>query len=88
MVDYSKYNLDGDCLRFIKDLHNIEEGQNFAKLIYKNEIPFLVEMGGGKVNVYIKDEEFAFDTMDDMIMNLKFDGKPFIEVINDIDYNE
>lgn len=86
MIDYSKYNLNEECKGFIKDLHEIEEGQTSADLIYKNDIPFLVEMGDGKVNVYIEDKELAFDTMDDMILNLEIDGKKFIDVINDIDY--
>ena len=86
MVDYSKYNLSEDSLQFIKDLHDIEEGQSFIDLIYKNTLPFDIEMMGGQVYVFFSDENFfTFDTMDDMILNFKLDGKPFIECIDDID---
>ena len=88
MVDYSKYNLSEDNMQFIKDLHDIEEGQSEAALIYKNTLHFDVEMMCGKVYVFFSDENFfTFDTMDDMILNFKLDGKPFIEVIEDIDFN-
>ena len=86
MVDYSKYNLSEDNMQFIKDLHDIEEGQSFIDLIYKNTLPFDIEMMGGQVYVFFSDENFfTFDTMDDMILNFKLDGKPFIECIDDID---
>ena len=90
MIDFKKnYNLNEENLQFIKDLQDIEKGQTSAALIYKDSLTFDIEVIDGKVVAFFDDENcFSFDTMDEMILNLKIDGKPFIDVINDIDYNE
>ena len=87
MIDYSKYQLNEENRKFIKELSYIEEDQTFTILNYNNEFEFCIEMENSKVHIYSEGKELGvFDTIEDMILTFQIDGKPFIELIDKINY--
>jgi len=87
VIDYSKYQLNEENRKFIKELSYIEEDQTFTILNYNNEFEFCIEMENSKVHIYSEGKELGvFDTIEDMILTFQIDGKPFIELIDKINY--
>lgn len=87
-MNYLGYKLsedDYDFLLKIKDM--VLESQSFVDLKYKDEL-FMLEYVSEKIEVWSKgDLKGKFNSFDEFLLNFKLDGKPFIEMVSEIDFD-
>ncbi len=88
MIDLRKYLTDENDISFMQELYEIVSGQSDVKLRYKSW-GFLLEPLGTKIEIWHEGECVAkFESLDDMLLNYLLDGKPFIEQVEYIDYED
>lgn len=87
-MNYLGYKLsedDYDFLLKIKDM--VLESQSFVDLKYKDEL-FMLEYVSEKIEVWSKgDLKGMFNSFDEFLLNFKLDGKSFIEMVSEIDFD-
>ena len=90
MIDLTKYNFDDDDIIFLLEIEDAcINGQNEIILDYNGKT-FVLEPSGKTVQVVEIADQVAgkYESFDDMLLNYKIDGKPFIELVKDLDYGE
>ena len=85
----NKYeNLNEDDAAYLADLREGIINQNELDLTFRG-FKFGIEPSGESVSVWGKNELLAeYDSFDDMLENFLLDGKPFIEQISEIEYDD
>lgn len=90
MLDFTKYNLDEDDIRFLVQIEDwCIGGQSEIILEYKGRT-FVLEPSGKTIQVVEVADEVAgeYENFDDLLLNHKIDGKPLIELVKDLEYGE
>lgn len=90
MIDFTKYNLDEDDIRFLAQIEDwCIGGQSEIILEYKGRT-FVLEPSGKTIQVVEVADEVAgeYENFDDLLLNHKIDGKPLIELVKDLEYGE
>ena len=89
MIDYLGYQLSVEDKDFLDEIRCAlsNEYLNEVHLSYKG-INFSIEPVMGKVVVFLRDEKQEFNCVEEVFLNFKINGKPFIEVVSDIDYSD
>ena len=90
MIDFTKYNLDEDDIRFLAQREDwCIGGQSEIILEYKGRT-FVLEPSGKTIQVVEVADEVAgeYENFDDLLLNHKIDGKPLIELVKDLEYGE
>lgn len=88
MIDFKKYVNDEENISFLEDLrYEMQVSHSEVVLEYKG-YTFSVEPILDKIEIYDNTKECVaiFDSFDDFLLNFKLEGKPFIELLDDIDY--
>lgn len=87
MIDLKKYNFEEDDLHFLQEIRRAlsKDYQNEVELLYKGKY-FSLEPINGKVVVFGFGENLVFDSVDDLFLSFMIDGKPFIEQLDNIEY--
>ncbi len=85
----NKYeNLNEEDATFLADLREGIINQNELELNFHG-FRFGIEPSGESVSVWGKDELLAeYNSFDDMLENFLLDGKPFIEQLSEIEYDD
>jgi len=88
MIELCKYNLTKDESVFLEDIiYNIVDFQTSVTLSFENNYSFQIDPCGNGFEVWHLGKIVnKFENIDDLLLNLKFDGKPFIEQLSKIDY--
>ncbi len=87
-IDFKKYTNNQGKLDFLESTKDYLEGGIW--LSFKcGEYRFHADpFGFHSVKIYVEGEEIAsFDTIEDFFLKFMIDGKPFIERIEEIDYD-
>lgn len=86
MTDLSEYIKDKDNLEFLEEIREALGPNSLTEiaLSYKGK-KFSIEPANCKYYVFGFGEPIAFDTVDDVFFKLLFEGKPFIDCLDDID---
>ena len=88
MIDLTKYNLDDDDIEFVKDIKEDIKNQNEITLEYNGK-SFVLEPRGKAIQVYAYGEILGdYKNFDDLLLNHKIDGKPLIELIQELEYGD
>ena len=89
MLDLSKYNLTESEMLFLEDLRIDLEDSQMPVVLKCGNYSFLIEPGNGGAEVWrfgALIEEFK--SIDDLFLNFLIDGKPFIERIAELEYDD
>lgn len=88
MIDYKQYALDEYDIEFLEDIRlALGEDSQSEVFLRCGVFPILLEPHGREVHVKSRGETLAiFNSVDDMFLNFKIDGTPFIEKISEIEY--
>ena len=90
MLDFTKYNLDEDDIRFLAQIEDwCIGGQSEIILEYKGRT-FVLEPSGKTIQVVEVADEVAgeYENFDDLLLNHKIDGKPLIELVKELEYGD
>ena len=90
MIDLTKYNFDDDDIIFLIEIEDAcINGQNEIELAYKGK-SFVLEPHGKAVQVVVPVDTIVgdYESFDDLLLNHKIDGKPFIELVKDLEYGD
>ena len=90
MIDFTKYNLDEDDIFIIETIYDSCASVTNLTLCYKNQLLFDLDSPDcHKITAYFSDDNFEeFESVDELLLNFKIDGKPLIEVVKDLDIVE
>ena len=89
MIDFIKYNLTENEMLFLEDLRIDLEDSQMPVALKCGNYSFLIEPGNGGAEVWrlgVMIEEFK--SIDDLFLNFLIDGKPFIERIAELEYDD
>ena len=89
MIDIKRFNLSKNDIEFLTNLKTQLSVSQIPVELKCGKNSFLVEPGNGGVEVW----QFggvieSFKTVDDFFLNFLIDGKPFIERISEIEYDD
>lgn len=90
MIDFTKYNLDEDDIRFLAQIEDwCIGGQSEITLECKGRT-FVLEPSGKTIQVVEVADEVAgeYENFDDLLLNYKIDGKPLIEFVKELEYGD
>ena len=88
MIDLTKYNLNDDDIEFVKDIKQDIKNQNEIILEYMGK-SFVLEPHGNAVQVYAYGEILGnYESIDDLFLNHKIDGKSLIELVKNLEYGK
>ena len=88
MIDFSKFHLDNEEIEFINDIKEDINNQNEILLEYKG-YSFCIEPSGQELTIVDSNGLVGeYDCFDDFLLNHKIDGKPFIEILKELEYSE
>ena len=88
MIDFSKFHLDNEEIEFINDIKEDINNQNEILLEYKG-YSFCIEPSGQELTIVdSKGLVGEYACFDDFLLNQKIDGKPFIEILKELEYSE
>ena len=89
MIDLSKYNLTETEMLFLEDLRIDLENSQVPVELKCGDYSFLIEPGNGGAEVWRFGVMIGeFKTIDDLLLNFFIDGKPFIERIPELEYDD
>ena len=90
MHNLTKYDLDNDDILFLIEIQDAcINGQNEVILEYKGKSFVLEPLGQAVQVVEVADEVSGkYESFDDLLLNHKIDGKPFIELVKDLEYGD
>jgi len=77
------YDTDEEFLQGLREAANT---QSNVELCYKDINFCFHPYGVNSIKIYIGEEELYFDDFDDFYNNFKIDGKPFKEILPDVDF--
>ncbi len=88
MIDYKKYFLTEDDISLLEDVKYTVFEEQLQLSLSCGDYSFLLEpVGFSGVQVWRNNEKIAeYSTFDELLLNFKIDGKPFIERVQDIEY--
>lgn len=87
MIDFTKYTTNKDELDFLEDLYITFAISQIPLTLECKGYSFHVDPCCGGAEIWRFEKCIAkYDTIDDLFLNFKIDGKPFIERIADIEY--
>ena len=87
MIDFTKYTTNKDELDFLEDLYITFAVSQIPLTLECKGYSFHVDPCCGGAQIWHLGKCIAkYDTIDDLFLNFKIDGKPFIERIADIEY--
>ncbi len=87
MIDLTKYVNNEDGLEFLKDLYDMVGSQTEFTFLWGDN-SFLVEQYGEEVEIWHCGDRVArYHSLEDMFLKFKRNGMPFIECIDDIDFD-
>lgn len=90
-MNLSKYQFKDYIKDFMDDINNHDDEISSFSFSYNGEEYIVDHIEDGKFVVYKNiegSEEFCYSSMDDFFLNFKLNGKPFIEEVNNLDYEE
>lgn len=89
MIDFTKYDLDKDDIKFILEIKDAcIKKQNEVVLEYMGN-SFVIEPSGEAVMVYANNKMLGtYKSFDDMLLNHKINGKTLICLVKDLDFGE
>ena len=89
MIDFSKYNLTEREILFLEDLRIDLEASQIPVTLKCDNYSFLIEPGNSGAEVWRFGARIGeFKSINDLFLNFLIDGKPFIERIAELEYDD
>ena len=82
MLDFSKYTQDPDEIQFLQDIYEDSTNSNVLVELYTSKDDYIIinPTNEGKIHVFInEDDEYIYNSVDELFLNFKLYGKPFVE---------
>ena len=88
MIDYLGYQLSVEDKAFLDELIEFLIHDQTPVVLACNDFSFQVEPYGNRLEVWRLGSMInRFDNIEELFLNFKINGKPFIEVVSDIEYS-
>ena len=89
MLDFKKHTKDEGDLIFLNDLRIALEKSQVSVALTCNGYSFQIDPCGGGAEIWHFGTRIEkYDSIEDVFLKFMIDGKPFIERIADIDYDD
>lgn len=82
MLDFTKFTKDSDEIQFLQDVYNDATNPNVLVELYTSKGDYIIinPTKEGIIHVFInEDDEYIYNSVDELFFNFKLYGKPFIE---------
>ena len=82
MLDFTKFTKDHDEIQFLKDVYEDSTNPNVLVELYTSKGDYIIinPTNEGIIHAFInEDDEYVYNSVDEMFLNFKLYGKPFVE---------
>ena len=88
MIDYSKIITNPDDLEFLFEIRDVIISEQCQFVLTCDDCSFLVEPSESEIEIWHYGKVIAsFDSVDDFFMNFTINGKKFLDLLPDLEFN-
>ena len=88
-IDFTKYTKNKNDLEFLGELYDCFAVYQDPHILKCGNYSFQVDPGAGGATVWRYGKKIAnFKTIDDLFLTFMIDGKPLIECISELEYDD